>query len=297
MDQFKYVKREKKVSSADSSSSPSPSSSTSSTSTTSTVPSSTSTVSIQEETLLLPKIVKQPFKYIVVLDFEATCDDGTKIKNQEVIEFPSVIVDVEKQQVVAQFAEYVRPVYNPTLSAFCTQLTGIQQATVDSADIFENVFKRHFKFLVDNKLLQENGARNEENPFAVLCCGDWDLLQMLPAQCRINKNESGELHYLPPPNYFTEWINVKKIFEKNYNMSAYGMANMLRQLSIPLVGRHHSGIDDCRNISSIVIAMLKKGCLFEITTTHKPKPPKEPKQQYPKKDNNNNNNKSSQPPK
>ena len=39
-----------------------------------------------------------------------------------------------------------------------------------------------------------------------------------------------------------------------------GMAGMLRALDLELVGRHHSGIDDARNIARIVITLLAKGC-------------------------------------
>ena len=35
------------------------------------------------------------------------------------------------------------------------------------------------------------------------------------------------------------------------------MAMMLRDLHIELEGRHHSGIDDCRNIAKVAIALLR----------------------------------------
>jgi len=38
-----------------------------------------------------------------------------------------------------------------------------------------------------------------------------------------------------------------------------GMPDMLDICGIKLEGRHHSGIDDAKNISSIVISCLKKG--------------------------------------
>jgi len=41
------------------------------------------------------------------------------------------------------------------------------------------------------------------------------------------------------------------------------MAGMLNYLRLPLEGRHHSGIDDCRNISRIARQMLKDGASFE----------------------------------
>jgi len=38
-------------------------------------------------------------------------------------------------------------------------------------------------------------------------------------------------------------------------MKAAGMAGMLRNLKIPLEGKHHSGIDDCKNICKLVQAL------------------------------------------
>ena len=38
-----------------------------------------------------------------------------------------------------------------------------------------------------------------------------------------------------------------------------GMVRMLNMLGLRLVGRHHSGIDDCRNIARIVQRMIQAG--------------------------------------
>ncbi len=35
-------------------------------------------------------------EFLVVLDFEATCDDGKRIEPQEIIEFPSLLIDVAR---------------------------------------------------------------------------------------------------------------------------------------------------------------------------------------------------------
>lgn len=45
----------------------------------------------------------------------------------EVIEFPTVLLDAASLEVVDEFRVYVRPVRNPTLTRFCTSLTGIEQ--------------------------------------------------------------------------------------------------------------------------------------------------------------------------
>ena len=35
---------------------------------------------------------EQPFQYYLVLDFESTCQEGTKIDPQEIIEFPCLLI-------------------------------------------------------------------------------------------------------------------------------------------------------------------------------------------------------------
>ena len=51
------------------------------------------------------------------------------------------------------------------------------------------------------------------------------------------------------------------------------MVHILDTLDVPLVGRHHSGIDDVNNMVSIVQKLaLEKGCVYNITGKLK-KPP------------------------
>ncbi|KAK6934010.1 Exonuclease, RNase T/DNA polymerase III [Dillenia turbinata] len=69
----------------------------------------------------------QEFQYFVVIDFEATCDMGKNPHPQEIIEFPSVLVNSVTGQLEACFQTYVRPTCNQLLSDFCKDLTGIQQ--------------------------------------------------------------------------------------------------------------------------------------------------------------------------
>ena len=113
--------------------------------------------------------------YYVVLDFEATCDrDRNKCRPQEIIEFPSVIVDANRAIQVAEFQRYVRPVHHPKLSDFCTGLTGIPQKAVDEADTFAVVWQQYMKWLSDCGLTQPEASGR----VAWVTCGDWDLKTM-----------------------------------------------------------------------------------------------------------------------
>jgi len=74
---------------------------------------------------------------------------------------------------------------------------------------------------------------------------------------------------IPLPRYFNEWINIKKAAQHFYKAPMRGMAEMLKFLGIPLQGRHHSGIDDCRNIASICLHLMHAGCTLMLTQQRK----------------------------
>lgn len=177
------------------------------------------------------------WEHYVIIDFECTCAKEV-LRPVEIIEFPSVIVDSETLEVVSEFHEYVRPVSNPTLTDFCTELTGITQKDVDSADTFPDVFKRY------NRWLAENGCIN----FVLVTCGSKDFDSTFPKQCKL----SG----IKPTGRFSQLINIKKEFEVFYGKKARDMTDMLK---LPLIGRHHSGLDDTRNITRVLVEMLKDG--------------------------------------
>ena len=50
-----------------------------------------------------------------------------------------------------------------------------------------------------------------------------------------------------------------------------GMTEMLNALEIPLEGRHHSGIDDSRNLSKVILALLNKNFEFKQAMVHNSK--------------------------
>ena len=210
------------------------------------------------------RALQQPFDYMLVLDFEATCDGDVGAlrrgersnrpwPSQEIIEFPTVLIDARTMSVVDEFQSYVMPLRNPQLSSFCTDLTGIQQEWVDSAPAFADVLRRHTAWLQQHGLGAE-GA--DGRSMAFVTCGDWDLKTMLPAQLALERDHR-------VPQHFRQWININRIYSQCRLPAgaekASGMAGMLRGLGLSLDGRHHSGIDDCRNIAKIVCALAEIG--------------------------------------
>lgn len=202
-------------------------------------------------------------KRFVVLDFEATCDEGGAPQPQEIIEWPSVLVSAATGEILDEFTSFVRPIRNPRLTRFCEEFTGIRQRDVDGADPFPEVMERHLAWLDGHGLAPRGAGPGEDaaSPAAFVTCGDWDLAVMLPAQCRVSDPPAPLL-----PRPYRRWINVKQPFATAMGRAkAPGMAGMLRELGLPLEGRHHRGIDDCRNIARIVAALLERGSALECT--------------------------------
>lgn len=194
----------------------------------------------------------QTFDTLVVLDFEATCQQNGAPTPQEVIEFPSVLVSLRERAVVDSFSSFVRPVHHPQLSQFCRELTGIQQADVDGAPEFKEVLARHLAWLAGHGLADDG--------YAFVTCGDWDLVSMLPRQCAVAGVQVASL-----PRAYRRWINIKRVFTDTVRKSrSYGMASMLQSLHLKLEGRHHRGIDDCHNIARIALTLAERGAKFTI---------------------------------
>jgi inhibitor of KinA sporulation pathway (predicted exonuclease) len=186
------------------------------------------------------------YSHAIVLDFEATCSDGMAPTPQEIIEFPSVLINLENLEVEDEFESFVRPVHHPKLTSFCTDLTSIRQEDVDAAEPFSLVFKRHQSWLRKRNLSASNAL--------MVTCGDWDLRTMLPTQCRATSPATENL----PPIYCS-WLNIKKLFAETTRRKGGGMKSMLSKLDLSLEGRHHRGIDDCRNIGRILTNLLRRG--------------------------------------
>lgn len=201
-------------------------------------------------------------EYFCVLDFEATCNDKRpKPSPQEIIEFPVVLLNIKTGEVDDIFHYYIRPDLHPELSSFCTELTGITQEMVgnNGISLFE-CLKLHEQWLQKHNLVNHEGqiSNAESKRFLYVTCGDWDLKTCLPNQLAH--------HNMKVPNIFNSWVNVKKAYGKFYNRKVSGMTSMLTDLRLDLQGRHHSGIDDSKNIARVCARMVADGWNPRATT-------------------------------
>ncbi len=129
---------------------------------------------------------------------------------------------------------------NP-LTPFATKLTGITQEMCNNGLPFKEVVSLFTKWLKDNGFNNQNSV--------IVTCGNWDFKTAFVKQC--------EYSNINVPGYCKNWYNVKDVFKRTYNIYSGSMMSMLKYLKIRLDGKHHSGIDDAKNIAKICIQLLK----------------------------------------
>lgn len=230
------------------------------------------------------RLLAQPFSHVLVCDFEATCASGSVHYPHEIIEFPVVVLDTATLRIVAEFHRYVRPVRNPRLTAFCTELTGITQDMVDAADPLPAVVEEFQAWLEAavyplcrmwanyyGPAALSHSLKTEQRRFvydertdvsranvaseAMLCMatdGPWDMRRFMH-ECGVLRDGVD----FPPVCY--RYINVRHSYSDHFKCKQVKLTHMLRKLSMSFEGRRHSGIDDTRNIARVLAELFARG--------------------------------------
>ena len=63
---------------------------------------------------------------------------------------------------------------------------------------------------------------------------------------------------------FKQWCTSSRQHSRKRGKDSlhFGMPGMLEALGLPLLGRHHSGIDDSRNIAAILRELARRGVVL-----------------------------------
>ncbi|GAB2663832.1 3'-5' exonuclease [Nocardia goodfellowii] len=180
-----------------------------------------------------------------VVDVEATCwaDSTPPGMVNEIIEIGLTVVDLDAGERIAKHRILVRP-ERSVVSEFCTELTGLTQAEVDTGRSFAEACQL---------LVTEHRAA--VRPWA--SWGDYDRKQFI-TQCRATNT---------PYPFNSRHTNAKLLFSEAYNLRRrQGMAGALGIAGLPLEGRHHSGADDAWNIAALVLDIVGRN-VWRATTT------------------------------
>jgi len=171
---------------------------------------------------------------IALIDLECTCSESQPIliEGHEIIEIGVVACDLstDNLKIIDSLQLYVRPIDNPTLTAFCTKLTGIEQVIVD------NAVPLNYRLLELSSWLQVS---------KVEAWGSWGVFDrsQFIMECRLKK--------LTNPLAHLQHFNVKQLFARKFGHKVgLGRALIMKELSFE--GRAHSGIDDAKNVAKLL---------------------------------------------
>lgn len=173
-----------------------------------------------------------------VVDVEATCRAGAPPPGQvsEIIEIGVTVVDLAAGRRLERHRVLVRP-ERCTVSAFCTELTGLSQEEVADGVSFAEACR-----LLTTR--HRAGAR----PWA--SWGDYDRKQFV-RQCAA----TGTAYPFGPRH-----TNAEAVCADAHGLRGQlGMARALEFAGLPLEGRHHRGEDDAWNIAALVLHLAGRG--------------------------------------
>lgn len=177
---------------------------------------------------------------LLIIDLECTCwadgqaptpDGQQTLEVMEIIEIGAALAEPDGR-VIESRSFLVRPLTHPTLSDFCTELTGITQADVDAAPVFRDVVPALDAWLAEREL----------DYWCSWGRGDLRLMN-LEAQ---RQGASPAFIDLPHANMMKGWQKTQR-----YRNRA-AMRTAFRVHGLELQGRHHSGEDDARNVARLL---------------------------------------------
>lgn len=206
------------------------------------------------------KLRPQHVDFLLVLDLEGKV---------EILEFPVMMIDAKTMEVVDFFHRFVRPskMGEQRIKEYIEGKygkLGVDRVWHDTAMPFRDVIQEFEAWMTHHNLWRKELSGPLQRA-AFVTCGNWDIKTKIPQQCQVCGMK------IPP--YFMEWINLKDVYLNFYNRRASGMRTMLNELGIPLLGSHHLGIDDTKNITKVLQRMLADGALMQITARRNPANP------------------------
>jgi inhibitor of KinA sporulation pathway (predicted exonuclease) len=190
-------------------------------------------------------------RFVLCVDLEATCDEimpGTQAssrqlsiqpKDMEIIEIGVIVLDrLNNLSTTAEFSRLVRPTFHPTLTSFCTSLTGIKQIDVERAITFPTVNNELNVFL--EPYLMDG---------AVWCSwGRYDADQLRQDCTRLEAiSLLTELEHL----------EVDEFYSRAFGIPAPSLKEATESIGIAWHGAYHRASDDARNLARLLAKLLE----------------------------------------
>ena len=174
----------------------------------------------------------------IILDLEATC------WNPESVQYPQEIIEIgacwmnSYLEVKKTFSKLVRPVFQPNLSLYCKQLTGITQEEVDKSKSFDIVIEQFIDWCDES-----------DDGISMYAWGAKDY-QLLAADCKAHKIEMDWLKGL---------VDLKSQFTRIKDLpKPIGLDKALSGEGLDFEGARHRALPDAINLSKLFIKYFEE---------------------------------------
>ena len=181
----------------------------------------------------------------IIADLEATCSEDNAIarSDMEIIEIGASLVSLQDYSILDDYQLYIKPVVTPTLTAFCTKLTGIEQDTVDAADPYGMATGTY-----------KNWLASHDDIVAWASWGNYDKGQF-ELDC--------SRHGVDDPHLGLPHFNLKNLFAKAVGEKRMGLGRAVKYVGAKFEGRAHSGRDDAMNMARLLTLSPKFGDIMK----------------------------------
>ncbi|MBV2133260.1 DUF2384 domain-containing protein [Pseudomonas sp. MAP12] len=190
-------------------------------------------------------------RYMVLMDLEATTSGDNPAPGDlvitdddcEIIEIGLVVINLEGDQAepTAKFSSVVRPVLNPTLTAYCVDYTSISQAEVDGAPTYPEASAALTEFVTQLDALPGGWS-----------WGSWGVSDLKLLEREATRH--GCANPLPAGRHF----DLKLIFQAmRGERDGTGQAKALERLDVAALAKAHRAPGDALNLSALFRVMRR----------------------------------------
>jgi len=200
------------------------------------------------ELIVAMERLQPPYRYLIILDLEATAVDFSKLSEQEIVEWPWAVYDTVQARVLETQVVLIKGPARENSSRSIESYNGTKDVI-----IAQNL--REAVLYFDNFIFEKFSSTGKS--FCLLTDGPWDLRNLLLVEAS-KKNIKLAHHYRV---YFDLRLEFRRCFPQGpFPRDRQTMTNFL---DIPLVTTNN-GLEDCHSIASIITQMLLQGHVFSV---------------------------------
>jgi len=181
-------------------------------------------------------------RHLIAFDLEATCWRQPPLSERqaietEIIEIGAVRLHPVTREEEGRFEMVVRPTRHTTLSPYCKELTGIEQADVDGALHFTEAWRRFHAWLEDTSTCE------------MISWGRWDI-QQIERQIAEIAEEAPEWTYTDAQREYGRWCRARELHGRSRKLTT-----VAQDLGLSTGATQHRALADAARLAQVVATL------------------------------------------